>query len=97
VRPLTVLTGIILGSAAATTFGLVTTLVVFMVLSDEIPRFRAELPLLGGYAVLFAGLTALAALSFVGQAKQRPWRRAAQAAMWAALAALAALYWATRD
>lgn len=95
-RPLTVLTGIVLGSAAATTFGLVATLVVFLVLSDEVPRFRAELPLLGGYAVLFAGLTMLAALSFIGQAKQRPWRRRAQAAMWGALAALAALYWATR-
>jgi hypothetical protein len=90
------LTGIVLGSAAATTFGLVTTLVVFLVLSDEVPRFRAELPLLGGYAALFAGLTALAALSFIGQAKERPWRRRAQVAMWGALAALVALYWTTR-
>lgn len=96
-RPLTVLTGIILGSAAATTFGLVATLVVFLVLSDEVPKFRAELPLLGGYSALFAGLTALAALSFIGQAKQRPWRRGAQAAMWGALVALAALYAVTRD
>ena len=95
-RPLTVLTGIVLGSAAATTFGLVATLVVFLVLSDEVPRFRAELPLLGGYAAVFAGLTALAAVSFIGQAKQRPWRRRAQAAMWSALAALVALYWTTR-
>ena len=69
---------------------------VFLVLSDEVPRFRAELPLLGGYAALFAGLTALAAVSFIGQAKQRPWRRRAQAAMWSALAALVALYWTTR-
>jgi len=86
----------VLGSAAATTFGLVATLVVFLVLSDEVPKFRAELPLLGGYAILFAGLTALAAVSFIGQARERPWRRRAQAAMWGALAALAALYWATR-
>lgn len=95
-RPLTVLTGIVLGSSAATTFGLGATLVVFLVLSGEYPQFRAELPLLGLYLALFSGLTALAAVSFIGQARERPWRRRAQLAMWAALAALAALYWSTR-
>jgi cyanate permease len=95
-RPLTVLTGIILGSAAATTFGLGSTLVIFLVLSGRHPEFRAELPLLGVYVALFAGLTALAAVSFIGQARERPWRRRAQLAMWSALAALAALYWSTR-
>jgi hypothetical protein len=97
VRPLTVLTGIILGSSVATTFGLAATLVVFLVLSGEFPEFRAELPLLALYLALFVGLTALAGISFVGQARSRPWRRWAQAAMWGALAGLAALYWSTRS
>jgi hypothetical protein len=96
VRPLTVLTGIVLGSSAATTFGLSATLVVFMVLSGEHPQFRAELPLLALYLLIFIALTALAAASFIGLARHRPWRRWAQAAMWAALAGLATLYWATR-
>jgi hypothetical protein len=95
-RPLTVLTGIVLGSSAATTFGLGATLIVFLVLSGETPRFREELPLLAVYLAIFVALTALAALSFIGQARRRPWRRWAQAAMWSALAALAALYWSTR-
>lgn len=95
-RPLTVLTGIVLGSSAATTFGLGATLIVFLVLADETPQFRDELPLLAGYLGIFACLTALAGVSFVGQARERPWRRWAQAAMWAALAALAGLYWWTR-
>jgi hypothetical protein len=43
-RPLTVLTGIVLGSAAATTFGLAATVVVFAVLASEEPQFRSELP-----------------------------------------------------
>jgi hypothetical protein len=47
--------------------------------------------------VLFVGLTALAGVSFIGQAKLRPWRHWAQIAMWGALAALAALYWSTRS
>jgi hypothetical protein len=97
VRPLTVLTGIVLGSSTATTFGLGATLVVFLVLSGEFPQFRAELPLLALYLALFCGLTALAAISFVGQARERPWRRWAQLAMWVALGALAALYWSTRN
>jgi hypothetical protein len=96
VRPLTVLTGIVLGSSAATTFGLGATLVVFLVLSGEAPEFRKELPLLALYVALFASLTALAATSFVGLARNRPWRRWAQGAMWGALAGLAVLYWYTR-
>jgi hypothetical protein len=95
-RPLTVLTGIVLGSSAATTFGLSATLVVFLVLSGDYPEFRAELPMLALYLAIFVGLTALAATSFVGLARERPWRRRAQVAMWLTLAGLAALYWWTR-
>ena len=96
VRPLTVLNGIILGSAAATTFGLATTLVVFLVLSGEIPEYRDELPMLARYLAIFIGLTALAGVSFLGLAKNLPWRRWAQGALWGTLAGLAALYWYTR-
>lgn len=95
-RPLTVLTGIVLGSSAATTFGLAATLVVFVILSGEHPQFRTELPLLGVYLAIFVGLTALAGASFIGLAKERPWRGWAQAALWATLCVLAAVYWQTR-
>ena len=95
-RPLTVLTGIVLGSSAATTFGLGATLIVFLVLSGETPQFRKELPLLSLYLAIFVGLTAVAAASFIGQVRERPWRRWAQLAMWGTLAGLAALYWSTR-
>ena len=53
----------------ATTFGLGATLIVFLVLSGETPRFREELPLLAVYVAIFVGLTALAAVSFIGQAR----------------------------
>jgi hypothetical protein len=75
VRPLTVLTGIVLGSSAATTFGLAATLVVFLVLSGEYPQFRDELPLLAVYLAVFVGLTGVATASFVGLLRERPWRR----------------------
>jgi hypothetical protein len=95
-RPLTVLTGIVLGSSAATTFGLGATLIIFLVLSGDYPQFREEMPLLGLYLAIFMSLTALAAVSFVGLVRERPWRRWAQAAMWGALGLLIALYWSTR-
>lgn len=95
-RPLTVLTGIVLGSAAATTFGLGTTLIVFLVLSRDSPEFSSELPMLARYLAIFVALTVLAGISFIGLAKNRPWRRWAQLAMWGALTALAALYASTR-
>jgi hypothetical protein len=90
------LTGIVLGSSAATTFGLGATLVVFLVLAGEAPDYRAELPLLARYLTVFVALTGLAACSFIGLARNRPWRLWAQLAMWGALAGLAALYWSTR-
>jgi hypothetical protein len=90
------LTGIVLGSATATTFGLGATLIVFIVLSGETPQFRDELPLLAVYLAIFVGLTAMAGISFIGLARERPWRHWAQAAMWGSLAVLAALYWWTR-
>jgi hypothetical protein len=85
-----------LGSAAATTFGLAATLVVFLVLSGETPEFRDELPLLAVYLGIFVVLTALAALSFIGQARQRPWRKWAALGMWGSVAIVAALYAWTR-
>lgn len=96
-RPLTVLTGIVLGSAAATTFGLAATLVVFLVLANEHPQFRSELPLLAIYLAVFTGLTALAGASFIGMARKRPWRRWAQAGLWVTLCLLATVYWRTRN
>jgi crotonobetainyl-CoA:carnitine CoA-transferase CaiB-like acyl-CoA transferase len=44
------------------------------------------------YVAIFAGLTTLAAVSFIGQVRATAWRRWATGAMWAALACLAALY-----
>jgi hypothetical protein len=54
------------------------------------------MPLLAGYLAIFVVLTAVAAISFIGQARETSWRRWAQAALWALLAGLAALYWWTR-
>jgi len=89
VRPLTVLTGIVLGSAAAATFSLLATLVVFAFLLDENPQFRAEMPMLALYTAASVGLTGIAAISFIGEVRDRGWRRWSQVGMWVVVIALA--------
>jgi hypothetical protein len=89
VRPAVVILGFVLGSAAAITFSLAGTLVVFRLLLSEHPRLEAELSPLAMSALSFAALTAAAGASFYGEIKRRRWRRAAVVAMVLALAAVA--------
>jgi hypothetical protein len=88
-RPAVVVLGFILGSAAAITFALMGTLVVFIVLRSEYPQLEGELnPLLisGG---LFSLLTIAAGSSFYGEIKQRGWRRLAWLVLFVVLAVVA--------
>jgi len=95
-RPFTVLLGILLGSSASISFGLAVVLVVFLVLRGEHPSLAAELPRLVGSLAAFTVLTAASAGSFVGQLRDRPWRRGAHLATAACLAAIILLYWPRR-
>jgi hypothetical protein len=95
-RPFTVLIGIVLGSAASTTFSLAAVLVVLFVLTSEHPDLSRELPQLLLSLLAFASLTAASAGSFLGQAKARPWRGWAHAATLVCLGAVILLYWPRR-
>jgi hypothetical protein len=89
-RPAVVVLGFVLGSAAAITFALAGTTIVFIVLRSEYPRLQDELrPLLIGVG-LFSLLTAAAGSSFYGELKTTRWRRLAQTALLVALVAVAA-------
>jgi hypothetical protein len=96
-RPLTVLIGIVLGSAASITFGLGAVLIVFGVLVGEHPDLSHELPQLFGSFIAFGVLTAASAGSFLGQIKARPWRGWAHLATAACLGCLVLLYWPRRN
>ena len=96
-RPFTVLIGIILGSAASTTFGLGAVLIVFSVLAGEHPDLSRELPRLLLSLAAFGVLTAASAGSFLGQIKARPWRGWAHLATAACLSAVVFLYWPRRN
>jgi hypothetical protein len=74
-RPAVAILGFVLGSAAAITFALLGTTIVFTVLRSDHPHLDAELvPLLSSLG-LFALLTAAAGACFYGEIKERPWRR----------------------
>ena len=88
-RPTVVVLGFVLGSAAAITFALAGTAIVFAALRGDYPRLEAELRPLLMSAALFSLLTVAAASSFYGELKRRGWRRAATAALFVMLAAVA--------
>ena len=91
-RPAVVVLGFVLGSAAAITFALVGTTIVFLTLGGEYPQLEGELrPLLISVG-LFSLLTVAAATSFYGELRERRWRRAALAVLFVVLVAVAAYF-----
>jgi hypothetical protein len=81
-----------LGSAAAITFALLGTAIVFLVLRSEYPRLAAELQTLTVSVGLFSLLTLAAAASFYGELKHTRWRSKSWLALGVTLAAVAAYH-----
>ena len=92
-RPMAVLIGIIMGSAIALTASLSMSAIVFVLLPEYSARLAPERwPLLKGLLWAYS-LTGVGVASFVGELRQRPWRRYTEAALAAMLTALAVIYW----
>jgi hypothetical protein len=92
-RPLTVITGILLGSSLSIAFSLAAVRVIFAIIGDEHPRLDREFgPLLASFSI-FTVMTAISAASFYTLAKHRPERWYAQAVMWAGFVATGYYYW----
>ncbi len=84
-RPLTVVTLIILGSCFAITASLAAVLIMVLVLGDEYPRLQAEFrPLLKSFG-LFTVMTAISTASFYTLLKSHPLRYWMQAVLWTGL------------
>ena len=92
-RPLSVVTLIILGSSFAITFSLTAVIIVVLILGDEYPRLQAEFDPLLRSMLLFLGMTAISAASFYTLAKSHASRYWVQAAMWLALLGIGFYYW----
>ncbi len=81
-QPLTVITGILLGTSAAIAAGLSVVMLLFFILADEHPRLATEFRPLAVSTTIFLVMTMLCGASFLGLIRAAPWRWVAQTAMW---------------
>ena len=92
-RPLTMITGILMCSCLAISVSLAMVLIVFLVLGDDHPRLQHEFwPLLAS-TMIFLGMTIISAGSFYSLIINHPGRFWAQGLMWLGLAATTWYYW----
>jgi hypothetical protein len=84
--------GFVLGSAAAITFALAGTAIIFVVLKPEYPRLESELGPLLGSLLLFSLLSVAAGGSFYAEIKARAWRRPVFGALLVMLIVVAAYH-----
>lgn len=91
-RPITVVTGILLGSAASIALGLAVVMLMFFLISAEHPQVSAEIRPLISNTLIFLAMTIICAASFIGLVKRRRWWWLPQAAMWAGLGLIVAYY-----
>ena len=92
-RPLTMITGILLGSCAAITVSLALVLIVFLLLGDEQPRLQHEFRPLLTSMLIFLGMTAISATSFYSLLVGHRARFLALGLMWLGWLGTAWYYW----
>jgi hypothetical protein len=92
-RPLTVITGIVVGSCVSITVSLGAVLFIFLVLGDDHPRLGDEFAALISSLLIFTAMTVISGLSFYSMLIRHEWRRAAQVLMWLGVAAIGTYYW----
>lgn len=80
-RPLSVLLGIVLGSAVSITVALVLTLVVFLMLPEFTDRIGEEFPPLLFTLAGSALIAVVSAFGFYGELRETVWRRVPQVAL----------------
>ena len=92
-RPLTMVTGIVLGSSLSIAVSLAAVLLIFVVLGEEHPRVQAEFRPLAHSVMVFLAMTAISALSFYTLLTNHRGRICAQVLLWVGLLATGWYYW----
>lgn len=92
-RPLTVITGIVLGSCLSIAVSLGAVLFIFLILGDDHPRLGDEFGALVNSLLIFTAMTLVSGLSFYSMLIRHEWRRPAQVLMWLGVAATGIYYW----
>ena len=92
-RPLTVITGIMLGSSFSIAFSLAGVMCIFLILGDEHPRLSHEIGPLFNSFMIFTVMTLICAMSFYTLIKDHVARWPANAVMWVCLIIVGFYYW----
>jgi hypothetical protein len=92
-RPLTVITGIVLGSCLSISVSLGAVLFIFLVLGDDYPRLDSEFSALINSLLIFCAMTVISGLSFYSLVIRHRWSGTAQILMWLGVAATGTYYW----
>lgn len=92
-RPLTVLIGILMGSAVSLALGLTLTWIVLLFMPEHTERFAGEQGPLLRAMTLFGVMAVVAAASFYAELRQLPWRLTAHASTLAMLGVAVWTYW----
>lgn len=92
-QPLTMLTGVILGSVFSIGLGLSVVLLLLAIVGTDYPQVAAERDGLVTAIAIFWALTVVAGASFVGLLRRQWYRWPAQLLLWAALTLTGLYYW----
>ena len=92
-RPLTVISGIVLGSCLSIAVSLLAVMIVYLILGDDYPRVQQEFRPLLASTLIFFGMTAISAASFYSMLTNRKTAPIFQIAMWLSLVATGWYYW----
>ena len=92
-RPMTVITGILLVSCLSITVSLAAVLIVFLILGDDYPRLRHEFRPLLLSMVIFLAMTITSAMSFYSLIINHRIRHWLQGLMWVSFLTMAWYYW----
>jgi hypothetical protein len=92
-RPLTVLIGIVMGSAVSLAVGLLLTWITLLFLPEYAAQLTQERAPLAEAIAVFTLISAASGVSFYAEIRERRWRLAAHAATVAFLGLAVWLYW----
>lgn len=92
-RPLTVVTGIVLGTCLSIAVSLAAVLLMFLVLGDDYPRLSYEFRALVTSLMIFTAMTAISSVSFYWLLVNHRWRLLAQGGLWAGVLTTGAYFW----
>lgn len=92
-RPLTVLTGFVMGSCVSIAVSLLFVLIVFTLIGDDYPRVQHEFDPLTRSLGIFTAMTAISVGSFYSLVKNHPARHLGQALLWSGVVLTGWYYW----